>query len=91
MTDGINLRALSLLHNHGEHAHACGYCHAKTETSISHGMTAYVFLSLFLSSLLCIVLMGGAQKLSVHDYQALLDRGWRRSGDYVVPILHYTR
>ena len=79
---------LSVLEEQGTTTSSCNYCGAPGETSVSHGARGHRLpcssLRLTMRSSPRLPSVGmWAHRLTCDDYQALVDRGYRRSGHYL--------
>ncbi|KAL0752339.1 hypothetical protein Bca101_034342 [Brassica carinata] len=80
----------SVIADHGRRRSTCGYCKSPARSSISHGSSVSVCSYFELQNVSMLVNVFAfanaglsAETLTVGDYQALIDRGWRRSGCYL--------
>ncbi|KAK6121892.1 hypothetical protein DH2020_044366 [Rehmannia glutinosa] len=95
---GNDMRPESVVVDVGRRKSTCGYCKSGARTSISHVQNTchernilglLVTYAVLKSELIYISLRPQsckglwAHSLTVNDYQALLDRGWRRSGCFL--------
>eukprot|EP00899_Mesostigma_viride_P020637 jgi/Mesvir1/28575/Mv00990-RA.1 len=61
----------TIVEDRGEYGSSCGYCKSGSSSSYAYGNLASVYGGMW------------CHAIAVADYQALLDRGWRRSGCYL--------
>lgn len=76
------IMSVSIVQYYGAQTSKCGYC-AGTNCSKSHGKCAIQNITSNMLISLCMRHAGmHAYRLACEDYQDLIDRGWRRCGNY---------